>query len=215
MFVHEITRVLGKILFNINSESVSDFTHILFHMDNTRLIMKKLVIIFPGAGYGLDCPLLYYADFLFETKGYERRHMKYQDILSRIDIPLEDKIRQLRDYTWKQVKDIDFGQYQEVVFLSKSIGAIEAGVITARLDVTVKQIFLTPVEESVLYLKNNSMVVIGTKDKAYSLYRNLCEEKDVKALYIEDADHSLEISNEPYASIQVLNRVMHFIEMGI
>ena len=27
--------------------------------------MKKLVIIFPGAGYGLDCPLLYYADFVY------------------------------------------------------------------------------------------------------------------------------------------------------
>lgn len=81
--------------------------------------MKKLVVIFPGAGYGLDCPLLYYADFLFETKGYERVHMKYLDILSRKDIVLEEKIKMLREYTWNQVKDIDFPEYQEVIFLSK------------------------------------------------------------------------------------------------
>lgn len=43
--------------------------------------MKKLAILFSGAGYGLDSPLLYYANFLFEIKGYERLHMKYQDIL--------------------------------------------------------------------------------------------------------------------------------------
>ena len=73
--------------------------------------MKKLVILFPAAGYGLDCPLLYYADFLFETKGYERLHIKYQDILSRVDILVEDKIELLRKYTWEQVKDVNFAQY--------------------------------------------------------------------------------------------------------
>lgn len=177
--------------------------------------MKKLVILFPGAGYGLDCPLLYYADFLFETKGYERLHMKYQDILCRADISVEDKIELLHQYTWEQVKDVDFVQYQEVVFLSKSVGAVEAGVVAEKLDVNVKQIFLTPVEGSEAYLKKDDLVIIGTNDKEYSLYKELCEKKSVKALYIADADHSLEISSEPFASIHALEEVMHFIEMEI
>lgn len=177
--------------------------------------MKKLVILFPGAGYGLDCPLLYYADFLFETKGYERLHMKYQDILSRVDISVEDKIEMLRQYTWEQVKDVDFAQYQEVVFLSKSVGAIEAGIIAEKLNIAVKQIFLTPVEDAVVYLRNTSMVIIGENDKAYSLYRKQCEEEGANVLCVEHADHSLEISNDPYASIHALGRVINFIEMGI
>lgn len=177
--------------------------------------MKKLVILFPGAGYGLDCPLLYYADFLFETKGYERLHMKYQDILSYVDVPVEDKIELLRQYIWEQVKDVDFGQYQEVVFLSKSVGGTEAGVIAEKLGVNVKQIFLTPVEGSELYLQNDSLVIIGTNDKAYSLYKKICEEKSVKVLYVDGADHSLEILGEPFTSIHVLEEVMHFIEMEI
>ena len=40
-------------------------------------IMKKLVVIFPGVGYGFKHPLLYYADLLYEAKGYERKYMRY------------------------------------------------------------------------------------------------------------------------------------------
>lgn len=57
--------------------------------------MKKLIILFPGAGYGLDSPLLYYADFIYETKGYDRIHMNYQSILSNTDLSLESKLAQV------------------------------------------------------------------------------------------------------------------------
>ena len=174
--------------------------------------MKKLAVIFPGAGYGLDCPLLYYADFLFESKGYERVHMKYLDILSRKDVLLEEKIKMLREYTWNQAKDIDFAEYQEVIFISKSIGGIETGVLSDKLGISVKHIFLTPVEDSATYLKEDSVVVIGTEDKGYVLYKNLCEKQGIKSLYIEGADHSLEILNSPYESISELRNVMKFIE---
>ena len=53
--------------------------------------MKKLVIMFPGVGYTMDCPLLYYASFLFEAKGYEQIHMKYNHILFEEDLTKEEK----------------------------------------------------------------------------------------------------------------------------
>lgn len=173
--------------------------------------MKKLVVIFPGAGYGLDCPLLYYADFLFETKGYERVHMKYLNILSQKGVLIEEKIKMLREYTWNKVKDIDFDEYQEVIFLSKSIGAIEAGVLSEKLGISVKHIFLTPVEDATIYLKSDSVVVIGTEDKAYERYKSVCEDNNIKALYIKGADHSLEIYEKPFESIRVLEEVLHFV----
>ena len=43
----------------------------------------------------------------------------------------------------------------------------------------------------------------------------ICEEKSVKVLYVDGADHSLEILGEPFTSIHVLEEVMHFIEMEI
>ena len=80
------------------------------------------------------------------------------------------------------------------------------------MGLSVKHIFFTPVEDAATYLKSDSVVVLGTKDKACTVYKNLCEEKSVKALYIEGADHSLEIVNRPFESISVLENVMKFIE---
>lgn len=174
--------------------------------------MKKLIIIFPGAGYGLDSPLLYYADFLFETNGYERIHMNYQHILLRSELVLEKKLEILREYIWEQVKDIDFKQYKDIVFLSKSVGAIEAGLLAEKQNLSVQQIFLTPTEDALPYLKQDSAVIIGTKDKSYELYKTFCDANHMKVLFVEGADHSLEISGKPYESIQVLDKVMHFIE---
>jgi len=75
--------------------------------------MKKLVIIFPGAGYSLDCPLLYYADFLFETKGYERIYMNYEEFLRNKELPIEKKIKQMRRYEMEKVKDTDVSLYDK------------------------------------------------------------------------------------------------------
>lgn len=176
------------------------------------IFMKKLVVIFPGIGYGLDSPLLYYADFVYETKGYDRIRLNFQSIFSDSELSLEEKLQKVREYILDQVKDIKFDAYDEVVFLSKSVGSVEAGILADKLNLNVVQVFITPIEEAISYCEKNSVVVIGTQDKAYELYKNHCDENMIKALYIKDANHSLEVEGQPYESIDVLKSVMHFIE---
>lgn len=174
--------------------------------------MKKLIILFPGAGYGLDCPLLYYADFVYETKGFDTIRIDYQNILSNTELSLENKLTKVREYVWEQVKDVNFTSYDEIVFLSKSIGSVEAGIFAEKLGIKVVQIFITPIEEAIPYCNMDSYVVIGTKDKAYQMYKEHCDTNNIKVLYVNDADHSLEVEGQPYQSIDVLKNVMRFIE---
>lgn len=176
--------------------------------------MKKLVVIFPGAGYGIDSPLLYYADFIYETNGYERLHMNYQDILLDAELSLEEKRQKLREYVWTQIKLINFEEYREIVFVSKSIGTVEAGWIAEKLGIEVTQIFLTPLEEAMPYCNRKCRIAIGTKDKAHPVYKKYCEEKGIHTLYIDNANHSLEVEGNPYESIEVLKMVMEFIEVN-
>jgi hypothetical protein len=89
---------------------------------------------------------------------------------------------------------------------------IEAGILAKRLNLEVVQVFITPIEQAISYCKENSIVVIGTQDKAYELYKNHCDENKMKALYVEDANHSLEVDGQPYENIDVLKSVMRFIE---
>ena len=174
--------------------------------------MKKLVIIFPGVGYGFKHPLLYYADLLYEEKGYERKYMSYQDICMDTKLTLEEKMVKVREFVLAQAEGIDFKEYEEVVFLSKSIGTVEAGILAEKVGIKVTQIFLTPIGSAILYIKAGSNVVIGTRDEAYSVCKKHCEMYNINALYIEDGDHSLEVQGETYKNIDILKQVMQFVD---
>lgn len=39
-----------------------------------------------------------------------------------------------------------------------------------------------------------------------------CDTNNIKVLYVNNADHSLEVESQPYQSIDVLKNVMEFIE---
>ena len=104
--------------------------------------MKKLSIFFPGAEYGMDCPLLYYADFIYETNGFDRIYLNYQSVLSNTELTLEEKLNEVRRYILEEVENVDFVSYDEIIFLSKSIGSVEAGILANRLDLEVTHILL-------------------------------------------------------------------------
>lgn len=174
--------------------------------------MKKLVIMIPGVGYTMDCPLLYYASFLYEAKGYEQIHMKYNSILFEPDLTKEEKTLKARDYIWEKVKDIDFSAYDEVVFLSKSFGTSEAGILAEKLGIKPKQIFLTPMPRALPYIKETDTVVIGTADEVYPECKAYFDEHGIQPLYIEGADHSLEVKGKPFESLEILRDVMRYIE---
>lgn len=180
--------------------------------------MKKLAVFFPGAGYSMDCPLLYYADFLLETFGFERQKLNYQEILLQKELPLEVRINQLRTYIDMQIEMIDFHNYEEVIFVAKSIGCTEAGLIADKYlapllpksSLKFQQIFMTPVVEALPFCNSNCRVIIGTNDKAYTLFKTHCDVNAIPLLSIEGGDHSLELARKPFDSIETLKKVMEY-----
>ena len=174
--------------------------------------MKKLVIMFPGVGYTMDFPLMYYASFLYEARGYEQIHMKYNSIFFEPDLTREEKSLRVRDYVGEKAKDIDFSEYDEVVFLSKSFGTAEAGYLAEKLGINPTQIYLTPVPRALPYIKEADTVVIGTADEVYPECKTYFDEHGIQPMYIEGADHSLEVKGKPFESLEILRDVMKHID---
>lgn len=174
--------------------------------------MKKLVIMFPGVGYNMDCPLLYYASFLYEAKGYEQVHLKYNSIFFEPDLTREEKTLKVREYVWEKAKDIDFDPYDEVIFLSKSFGTAEAGILAEKLGINPVQIYLTPVPRALPYIKEADTVVMGTADEVYPECKEYCDAHGIRPMYVEGANHSLEVEGKPYKSLEILRDVMRYID---
>lgn len=169
--------------------------------------MNKLVVIFPGLGYGVDAPLLYYADFLFETKGYDRIYIDYNQYLQDTSLTIPQRLNRLRQYELDQLKSICWSKYDTIVFLSKSIGSMEAGWIADQLHLPVKHIFLTPIVEAMPYCTPDTTVIMGTNDRHYSAYQH-----HTPSLYFPEADHSLEVKNDPLRSVENLKEYLLFLD---
>ena len=129
---------------------------------------KKLAVIFPGIGYHTDKPLLYYSkkiarqhDFEIVEVGFhgldtaaplDRKTMLYAFALASMEVQ-------------EQLEAVDFASYDEVVFVSKSIGTVAASVYAARNHVHARQVYFTPLEQTFsLVEEGNGLVFFGEED---------------------------------------------------
>ena len=164
--------------------------------------MAKLAVIFPGIGYTCDKPLLYYAEDLAVQSGYECRRILY-------DLPGETGIRgnleKMEEAFWilnaraeECLSDIDWAQYDEIVFISKSIGTVIAAAYATKLSgKRIRHVLYTPLEYTFDYSPKNAIGFLGTADSWCVPEEVLKRAKDQEIpMHIYDGtNHSLEIGN--------------------
>ena len=92
--------------------------------------MKKLAVLFPGIGYHCDKPLLYYSARLARGAGYtEQIRIEYEyhgGNLRKNPELKEEALEVLFRQAEEALSRVDFRSYDEVLFLSKSIGTVIA-----------------------------------------------------------------------------------------
>lgn len=164
---------------------------------------KRLAVFFPGRRYGVDCPLLYYAESVCRKKGYDTLLMHYSEHRDVRDmISLEENIRVTLPYAKERIREIHFTQYDEILFVSKSIGTVIAGWLEQELEREqtgaawrIRHIYMTPLAQTFPYMKaRKNIVICGARDKYLDAekLKKFCEEYDVRRYCFEGVGHSME-----------------------
>lgn len=177
--------------------------------------------MFSGAGYTYDKPLFYYSTMTLLQNQFDVVHIHYsyeQDITKQ----------QLVDITKVMVGDCSpviakvsqKKEYQETMFLGKSLGTIPLinGFMKDERHIDSKMILLTPllkfdpVFEGVMSSNHPIHLVIGEKDPHYipEKIQRIKTKTNISMNQSPDANHSLDI--EPFhtsRSIKVLESVMN------
>ncbi|MEF7439831.1 hypothetical protein V4V36_04990 [Paenibacillus lautus] len=111
-------------------------------------------------------------------------------------------------------------KYNEVVFISKSIGTIVAGEVHGKLDIPIKHLFLTPIKDTIHYINRfKGLVVYGSKDEVFNheLANQIKLDKGTEVIEILNANHSLEADHAP-ESVEILSKLvgiyMNFLNEG-
>lgn len=173
---------------------------------------KKMVVIFPGGNYSADCPLLYYAGFKFEVRGYEKVAISYGDLVKRAK-SLDECIEAVKSAVLTQLQSFDLSKYDDIVFVSKSFGTVVAGWIEEKLCIEARHIYLTPIKETLPYIQNKKniiAVVAGTKDEQLDadILKEHCIKENIYLKQIDGAGHRLEVCGDVGKNIEILKDIV-------
>ena len=175
--------------------------------------MSKLVVIFPGIGYHCDKPLLYYGKDIANECGYTeciKVSYTYEKTGLRGN---KDKMKEAFLALYAQAKDelegVSWGDYDEILFISKSIGTIIATALSDELDIKVKHVLYTPLEETFGVDIEDAIAFIGTGDP-WSDVNAVVEKAHDQDIYINiygGCNHSLECE-DTRKNLDILTTVM-------
>ena len=179
--------------------------------------MRKAAVLFPGIGYSVERPLLYYSGKMARAQGYDVIPVPYSGFPKKQagshDMLL--KAFQIgRNEAEVLLKDAHLEACDDLIFFSKSIGtAVGASYADDHhLDRKVRHVLYTPVTETFDFLKGSGIAFHGTKDPwaENDAILNACRRSKIPLFTFDGANHSLEIGDFR-TDIQNLEQIMETV----
>lgn len=167
--------------------------------------MRRLAVIFPGMNYNSDKPLLYYIKKILSKENYDIVNISYGKLPKEKQPAFDIAIKKAKE----AMKDINWSNYDTILFVSKSIGTISAGVIASNLSKDLKHIYLTPVNETLQFMKGDVVVFSGKEDPMMNT-KDLIEEgknKGIELYLYDECNHSME-TGDVNKDIKILSDII-------
>lgn len=181
------------------------------HFEDTD--MKKLAVFFPGIGYSMERPLLYFSRKLVEAEEWETFFLKFTNFPKGVrgdKAKMQECVRIAYEQTRQQLASVDFSVYDRVVFVAKSIGTAAAVRYAAAEVPGAFLVLYTPVEATFASgPMGQGIAFLGDRDpwSDVELVKQLAEEKGIPLYMYEGCNHSLE-TGDVLKDIRILEGVM-------
>lgn len=166
---------------------------------------RNLVVSFPG-GRGSEIPLLYFAAKYYEDLGYEKIFIAH---------PATGELTPdaLLDNAEKQLRSINFGKYEDIVFTAKSIGTVVACRLKEKNQIPASLILLTPLNETLQYIHPSNRILLvasGAQDRYLDakLLHGLCAEVGVPCYIEPNVGHRMEVMNDLLRNLEIISNVL-------
>ena len=164
--------------------------------------MSKIAVYFPGIGYHCDKPLLYYSRNITCELGYKNyRNVSYTYNAGNIR-GNEEKMKEAYETLFSQAEaeltDIVWSEYDDVLFISKSIGTIIATSYAEKYGLkSARHILYTPLSQTYLFAPDLAIGFIGTADPWSDTNEiiQLSNANHIPIAVYEGCNHSLECAD--------------------
>lgn len=168
-----------------------------------QIVKKGIVVCFPGTGYTCREKLFTLCAEAYETRGYEVIKLDFSHIPFKEIETLEEALAFAMRAVKRQLDGIAFTDYEDVVWISKSLGTVCAALTEKELGVIPRHLLLTPVPDALKLLRlgaNVIAMVLGTQDRFLTgeAMAEFCADRGYRYCIINDVGHNLkdEADNE-------------------
>lgn len=162
--------------------------------------LKKLAVFIPGTGYTCEKPLLKGLSQRYEDLGYDIIKLNYGNINFQQMENITVASSAVRPVVLRQMAEVAVGEYERIVFVSKSLGTMVAMWLEDELNQVVNHVLLTPTPVLLPYIGSRQVIaaVLGTEDHLLKadLLKKVCEQAGVPCLIVEGVGHKLEREEE-------------------
>lgn len=165
---------------------------------------KSIVFSFPGKR-GEEIPLLYFGAKHYMDKDYEKVYIQHPASGNGLEEVYENAKAILRTY--------DFSEYEDIVFVGKSMGTVVACKLKAELQIDARLVLFTPLNDTLPYINSDNRVVLaamGDNDRFldWEVLREHCEKENVPYYIEPGVGHSMEVKEDLTKNLQVIRNVI-------
>lgn len=187
---------------------------------------KTICFMFSGSSYNYDKPLFYYATMTMLQNKIDVVHIHYSYGEHLLKTTLKEISKTMVDDINPVILDVlKNGQYDETIFLGKSLGTIPiANDLMKRNEFSKsKMILLTPllkfdsIFDSILNSEHQGLLVIGDKDPHFNSNKiEQLSNSNLKIEIVQDANHSFDIEEfHTTNSILALSRIVEKLQEAL
>ena len=157
---------------------------------------KGIVVCFPGTGFTCRETLFERCAQAYIRRGYDCLRLDFSDIPFKEIESLEEAVALAMRSAGRQMDDVHFEEYADVVWISKSLGTICAAETENTLSVHPRHLLLTPVPMTLVELAQNARVVamvLGTLDRFIGgeALADYCLEHGYRYCIVDGVGHNL------------------------
>lgn len=171
-----------------------------------------IVVCFPGTGFTCKEALFERLAERYAARGYEVLRLEFSHIPFREIETMQEAVMVAQSAVRRQLLHVDFSAYEDVVWISKSLGTILAPRFESERKLNPKHLFLTPLPETLGLVGPETRViafVLGTQDRFLTgeALTAFCTKGNYRYCLIDGVGHSLKEESDEERNQEIIEQI--------